>query len=75
MKILTRSVKQPRGHQTLQMRQSVRKSDILRGWHWFQSVGFMASIVVREFDPDATIEFEASGDAYRMIVKKKEKTM
>ena len=74
MNILTHLVKQPRGHQILHMRQSVRKTDMLRGWHWFQSVGFMASMVVREFDPDATIEFEASGSAYRMIVKKKEKT-
>jgi hypothetical protein len=72
--ILTHLVKQSRGHHTLQMRQSVRKADMLRGWHWFQSVGAMASMVVREFDPDATIEFEASGSAYRMIVKKKEKT-
>jgi hypothetical protein len=74
MRILTDSVKHPRGHQILQMRHSVRKADMFRGWHWFQHLGFMANCVVHEFDPDATIEFEASGDAYRMIVKKKEKT-
>ena len=74
MKILSDPVKQRRGHGGLSTRQSVRKADDPSEWHWFHYLGFMADMVVRDFDLDAAIEFDASGYAYRMIVKKREKT-